>query len=122
MHPGTSWLRVFGVVVGLAIFVGFIAIQATFLVQPPCTSGCPTLTPDQAAYSATVHGLAWVGMAALDLSVALSVMVAFFLNAGDEFPESARRSAFYFAALYLAAFSVSMIFMTIYLSSFLRFI
>ncbi len=123
VYPEARWLRTVGVIIGLTVFVGFLAFQATFMIQPPCTTGsCPVLTPDQAAYDTGVRILAWVGLAALDLSVALSVMVAFFLNAGTGVPEATRRSSFYFAALFLASFTIFSTLMTSYLYGFLRFI
>lgn len=103
----TSLMTIVGVMIGLLVFVGFVTFQAIFLISPPCsTFGCPTLTSDQVAYSTLVHILAWVGLIALDLSVALSVMLAFVLAGRNDLPETTRRSAFYFATIYLAAFIV----------------
>ncbi len=118
----SAFLRIFGVILGLLIFIGFLTFQAVFLIQVPCTTGgCPVLTADQAAYSSAIHALAWIGMIALDLSVGLSVMVAFLLNAERDASETAQRSAFLFAAIYVAAFTVFTMFMASFLFSFLRF-
>ncbi len=102
-----TFMRIFGIVVGILIFAGFLSLQALFLVPPPCgTSGCGTVSPEQAAYDNTVHGLAWAGIVLLDLSVGLSVMFAFFLNSENSVPESTRRSAFFFASVYLASYTL----------------
>ncbi|HYM41040.1 MAG TPA: hypothetical protein VEY12_13005 [Thermoplasmata archaeon] len=116
-------MRTLGVILGVLIFVGFFTFQAVFLVQAPCTTiSCPTPGSDQAVYSTTVHALAWAGLVMLDLSVGVAVMAAFFLNADSNVPETTRRSAFYFASLYLAAFTFFATFLMSFLFSYLRFI
>ena len=116
------FMQVVGVALGIMIFAGFLSFQAVFLVPTPCTTfGCPTQTPDQVAYSMTIHALAWIGLVLLDLTAGLSVMVAFLLNANSSVPEATRRSAFLFASIYLAAFTVFSVFTMSFLLSFVRY-
>ena len=116
------FMQVVGVALGIMIFAGFLSFQAIFLVPVPCTIySCPTQTPDAAAYSAVIHALAWIGLVLLDLTAGLSVMVAFLLNAHSNLPEVTRRSAFLFASIYLAAYTVFSFFLISYLLSYLRY-
>ncbi len=117
------FLQITGIILGIMIFAGFLSFQAIFLVPVPCTTfGCPTLTPDQVAYENTIHALAWAGLVLLDLSVGLSVIIAFLVNAQSSVPETTRRSAFLFASIYTAAFTIFSIFLTSYLLSYLRYL
>lgn len=117
-------LQIFGVLLGIMIFGGFLFLQVVFLLPPPCNStfGCPTPSPDQAAYSALIHGSAWVGLILLDLAVGLSVMFAFLLNAESEVPETTKRSAFYFASIFLASFTLLDWILMSFLLSYLRYV
>lgn len=111
-------MAVVGIVIGTLIFIGFFSFHAIFLIPPPCTSfSCPspTPTPQQAAYSSTLHTLGWIAVVALDLSVGLSVAIAFILGARSDLSETTRRSAFYFAMIYLVAYTI---FGSVLLSSF----
>lgn len=103
----SNLMVILGIVIGITIFIGFLSLQAILLVPAPCPGfGCSTPTPDQATYASTLRGLAWIATIALDLSVAISVVLAFVMGARNDIPETTRRSAFYFATIYLAAYTV----------------
>ena len=105
--PSQTLMVVFGAILGLLIFVGFVSFHAVFLVPVPCTTTyCPTPAPGSEGYASLVQALAWVAVVALDLAAGLSVAVAFILGGRDDLPESTRRSLFLFATVFVAVWAV----------------
>jgi hypothetical protein len=100
--PSETLMVFSGALLGILVFGGLLAVHAIYLVPVPCgsTFGCPTPTPDVAAYGSTLRGLAWVAIGALDFAAGLSVALAFILGSRSEAPESTRRSVFLFATIF----------------------
>ncbi len=97
-----------GVLIGVLVFGGLLAVHAVYLVPVPCTAiyGCSPPNPDLAAYGATLRALAWIAVVALDLAAGMSVALAFIFGARSDFPESVRRSLFVFATVFFAAWVI----------------
>ncbi len=97
-----------GVVIGILVFGGLLAVHAVYLIPVPCTStfGCTPPTPDVAAYANTIRTLAWISVGALDIAAGLSVALAFIVALRPEIPESTRRSVFTFATVFTSVWAV----------------
>ena len=115
---------VFGLIIGILVFAGFLALHAVFLVPPPCTStfGCTPQTPESAAYAGTVQALAWTSVVALDLAVGLSVAFAFVLGSRSDLPESMRRASFLFATVFVVSWVGFSIFFYRMVGAFVRYL
>lgn len=107
-RSGSEVLLTFvGVLIGVLVFGGLLAVHAIYLIPFPCTTvGCPTPTPDQVSYANIVGPLAWISIIALDAAAGLSVALAFVLGGREEIPESTRRSVFLFSTVFAAAWIV----------------
>jgi hypothetical protein len=95
-------MMVGGVVMGILVFGGLLAVHAVYMVPYPCT-GCSTPTPDQVAAHDTIRGLAWIAIIALDLAAGFSVALAFVIGSRNDVPEVTRRAVFLFSTIYVAA-------------------
>ncbi len=107
-----------GVLIGVLIFGGLLAVHAVYLIPVPCTStyGCPTPTPDTTAYANTIRGLAWISVGALDFAAGFTVALAFVLATRADIPEGARRSVFLFASIFVPVWTVGSFILLSYLS------
>lgn len=107
-----------GVLVGVLVFGGLLAVHAIFLIPAPCTSFyCPVATTDTTGYGTIVRGLAWIGIGALDAATGLSVALSFVIASRTEIPESTRRSIFVFTAVFVAAWILSSMLLLSYIAA-----
>lgn len=103
-RPGLSanaFVPLIGVFLGVLIFTGMVSFHAVFLIPIP-TSFPPSTDPAIIDYRNTVRTLGWVSIVAMDLAVALSVMIAWIMGSvkGD-LSEATRRGMFVFATSFL---------------------
>lgn len=91
-----------GLVLGILVFGGFLALHAIMMVPYPCSTCLPP-SADQAAYTSTIRSLAWIAIAALDAAAGFSVALAFFVGSRSELPDSTRRGVLLFGSVYVAA-------------------
>lgn len=109
--PSETLMVFGGVLIGVLVFGGLLAIHATYLIPVPCTVyygpyGCPSTTPDVATYGTILRGLAWIGVGALDFAAGFSVALAFVIGSRTEIPESTRKSIFVFTSIFVVAWVV----------------
>lgn len=95
-----------GLFIGLLIFTGLLSFHAVFLIPVP-TQFPPSTDPSVIAYRDTVRTLGWVSVIAMDLAVALSVMIAWMLGAiKADLSDAARRGMFGFATAFLISWVI----------------
>lgn len=105
--PVNAVMSLLGMVIGILLFVGLVTYHAIFLIPPPPSGFQPPSNPAITAYVNTVRTLGWVSVVAMDLAVAMSVMIAWFIGAiKGEVAESTRRGVFTFASIFLAIWIV----------------
>ncbi|MGI0149639.1 MAG: hypothetical protein ACREDF_08935, partial [Thermoplasmata archaeon] len=85
-----------GLGIGILLLVGMLALHASLLVLPPVAS-----TGTQ--YENTIRALGWTLFVTMDLAVALTVMIAWFVSPTNaNVSDQGRRGIFIFAAVFLA--------------------
>jgi hypothetical protein len=95
----------FGVLLGVLIFVGMFSLHAAIMLPPPCTQPfcSPPSDPAVVAYRDRIRTLGWVSMVALDLAVSFSVAMAWIVGGPKgNVPEGTKRGIFIFATVFLA--------------------
>jgi hypothetical protein len=93
---GRTVILIAGIAIGILLFVGQLALQAAYLIPPPG----PTPPSD---YANTIRALGWTSVIAMDLAVALTVMIAWVVGVTTaEVSDGARRGIFIFATVFLA--------------------
>lgn len=97
-----AFIPIIGVFLGVLIFTGLLSYHAVFLLPLPNPSFPYSTDPAVIAYRDTVRTLGWISIIAMDLAVALSVMMAWILGGvkGD-LSEGTRRGMFVFATAFL---------------------
>ncbi len=89
-------ILILGVLIGLLLFIGLLAVQAAYLIVPP---GGPAPTD----YGNLLRALGWTSAIAMDLAVALTVMIAWGVGVTRvDVSDGARRGIFIFATVFLA--------------------
>lgn len=106
LSPSTV-ISLVGLLLGVLIFTGMLTFHAVFLLPLPSSPFQPPTNPDVIAYRDTVRTLGWISIIAMDLAVALSVMIAWLVGGlKADIPEASRRGIFVFATVFLVIWLV----------------
>jgi len=101
MYPPPRFVRIVGILLGVATFVGFASFHAAVLLPPP--GQFQSQNPDVIAYQLTVRALVATFLAAMDAVVAGSVAFGWGWGLGKpEITEAARRGILLFSIVLLA--------------------
>ncbi len=118
--PSETLMVFGGVLIGVLVFGGLLALHAIYLIPVPCNTAygyyCPQPTPDTATYGSIVRGLAWIGVGAVDVAAGLSVALAFVIGSRPEIAENTRRSVFTFTAVFVASWILGSLLLLNYLA------
>ena len=112
-------VKLLGLVIGIAIFLGLLMYHAAVLVPRPTP---PYSTPPPSSYQSMVLGLGLGSMALLDFAAGLSVSIAWIVAASrSELSDSPRRGIFAFATAFLVAWLVMSSFVVQVLAGLIRY-
>ena len=106
LPPGRSnstVLLVSGILIGTLVFGGLLAFHVAMTIAPPA-SPYQTLDPPTVAYRSTVRSLSLIFGILMDLAVAGSIVVSWYVaTSPSDRPESVRRGLLIFSAAFLIA-------------------